>query len=157
MEQEQLNDIKEKLLKLSRIELAYTRDWLMEHYSIFAMEHSVKAIVSIIYDVNAKYNDILNFINNIKDRSKLEIEESLFIEDEKNGSYYEWDAEEFINDLSIKEWGIFFNLLKDKYPKYKKMKELNYYEINNSFGKSGYASWEQAFYILMGIKENPIN
>ena len=75
MEQEQLDNIKERLKNMTRIELAYTRNWLMDHYSILAMEHNVKAIVSIIDDVDANFDDIVNFLDNIKDHRKWEIEE----------------------------------------------------------------------------------
>ena len=62
-----------------------------------------------------------------------------------------------MDDLSPREWDIFFNLLKNKCPKYNVMKDWDYFEINDALGEPGYLTWEQAYYILMEIKENSIN
>ena len=123
----------------------------MNNYGIYAMGHSIKAILRIL-EFGIKFDDVIKFLDNIFDHSSWEIDESLFIEDEKSGSYFIWDAQDLMDDLSESEWDYFVEFLKKKFSKYNEMKELDFHSINDSFGEPEFPTWEEAYNILNKIK-----
>jgi hypothetical protein len=153
MEKSQLNEIEKRLNKLTRIELEYFRNWLMEHYPILGMDHDIKTIIRTMDGVDAEYIDIENMLNNIYDHSKWEIEESYFLEEEKSGYYNILDAQELMENLSEKEFDYFVNILKDKFPIYNEIKSIDYYSLNNTFGNEGFPNWNEILVILKDIKD----
>jgi hypothetical protein len=150
--EQKLDDIESKLKKLSRIELEYFRNWLMNHYPIYAMGHDIGTIMMTIDGVGVEYEEIDDLLNNINDHSKWEIEESYFLEEEKSGYYTLLEAQELMENLSGEECEIFINTLKEKFPIYEKDEIVNTYQANDSFGKDGYPTWEEALAILKEIK-----
>ena len=156
MKKNQLEEIEAKLKTLSRIELAYFRDWLINHYPILGMEHNIEVIIDTIDGVGAEYDDIINMLKNIADHSKWEIEESIYIEEENDGTYFVYDVQEILEDFSVNEREHFEQILRKKYPIYKNKKELDWYFTSYSFGENDYPSWKEAFAILkeMKLKDN---
>jgi len=152
MDQEQIINIEDKLKKLSRIELEYFRNWLMEHYPIYAMAHDIDTIIMTIDGVGAEYEDINNLLLNINDHSKWEIEEAYFLEEEKSGYYVIIEAQELMENLSENEYEKFIDILKEKYPIYEKEKIFDFYQINNTFGKDNFPKWEEVLTMLKEIK-----
>jgi len=141
-------EIENILKKLARMELEYFRNWLMNHYEIFALGHSIEILIDIIDELEIEHKDIIDFLKTITDHSKWEIDESEFIEEEKSGCYTIWDTQELLEKLSEKESERFINILKEKYPVYNNIDNLTYFELEDSFGKENYPSWEEAFVIL---------
>jgi hypothetical protein len=153
MNKEQLDEIESKLKTLSRIELEYFRDWLMDHYPIMGMDHDIDTIIMTMDGVGAEYKDINNLLLNINDHSKWEIEESYYLEEEKSGYYIILEVQELMENLSDNEYELFIKALKEKYPIYEKENITRLDIINNTFGKNNYAKWEEALVVLKEIKE----
>jgi len=152
MNEEQLDEIESKLKKLSRIELEYFRDWLMNHYDIFGMDHDIATILMTIDGVGAEYEDINNLLINIGDHNKWEIEESVYLEEERSGYYTILEAQELMENLSQNEYVLFVKTLHEKYPIYGKENITGFFQINNTFGQKDFATWEEALLILKEIK-----
>ena len=157
MKKYQLDEIETILKKLTRIEFAYFRDWLMAHYPIMALAHNIDVIIETIDGVGAEYNDVINILNNIGDHSKWEIEESIYIEEENDGTYFIYDVQEILENFSEKERKFFEQILRKKYPIYKNKKELDWYFTTYSFGETDYPSWKEAFSMLKEIKSGVNN
>jgi len=153
MNKEQLDEIESKLKKLSRIELEYFRDWLMDHYPIMGMDHDIDTIIMTMDGVGVEYKDINNLLLNINDHSKWEIEESYYLEEEKSGYYLILEVQELMENLSDNEYELFMKALIEKYPIYEKENIDRLDIINNTFDKNNYAKWEEALVILKEIKE----
>ena len=153
MDKEQIDEIEIKMKKLSRIELEYFRDWLMDHYDILGMDHDIDTILMTMDGVGAEYKEINNLLININDHSKWEIEESYYLEEEKRGYYTIIETQELMENLSESEYELFEKTLKEKYPIYVKEKIDNYLQINNTFGKDNFPKWEEALVILKEIKQ----
>ena len=151
MEKEELEIIRKRIEKLTRMELAYMREWMMNRYDIISMDHHISSIPITLDTVDAEFKEIDNFLNEVKNHSKWEVDESVFIEAEKKGTFIEWDTDSLMARLSDEEWGIFYNRLKSKYPKYEEMHDWSYNKISDSFGVNGFSSWEEAYNILKDI------
>ena len=118
MNKEQLDDIEEKLKKLSMIEIAYFREWLMNNYPILGMNYNIGTIINTIDGVGAEHDDINKLLGNIHDHSKWEISEEIFLEDERNGYFKIIQVDEGVDALTDKEREYFWNLLEKRYPDY---------------------------------------
>jgi predicted RNA-binding Zn-ribbon protein involved in translation (DUF1610 family) len=84
MEDKQYNDIEERVFKLTQVELAYFRNWLMNHYPILGLDFDVYTILSTMDGVEANYEDVDNLLKDIHDHSKWEIDESKILKFLKN-------------------------------------------------------------------------
>jgi hypothetical protein len=152
MERNQLNEIEKRLEKLTRIELEYFRNWLMDHYPILGMAHDIGTIIDTMDGVGSEYKDVDNMLNHIHDHNQWEIEESYFVEEEKSGYYIILDTQEIMENLSVKSWNIFVNILIEKYPIYNTIKSVDLFSINDSLGKDGFPKWIEIFEMLKNIK-----
>ena len=155
---EKLKKEQENILKkLSRIELEYFRNWLMNHYDIFALEHNITSYIDIIDEVDAEHKDIINFLKKIHDHSKWEIDEKEFIDEENSGYYVILDVQESMENLSPIEYERFTRILLEMYPAYKDMNDLDFFKINNSFGEENYPTWDEALKILKKVESWEMN
>jgi len=148
MKQEQYDEIENILNTLSLMEIDYLRNWLMDIYPIYEMDHDVDTIIMIMEDFDVKYNDVKKILDNIKDQKKWVLDVSYFIENEKKGYYRVIEAQQIIDHLSEKDFDKYLNYLKEKYPIYKEEKYSDYILINNSFGNDNHPKWDEIYNIV---------
>jgi len=151
MNKEQLDDIEEKLKKLPMIEIEYLRDWLMNHYPIIGMAHDIGTIIITIDGVDAEYNDINKLLLNIHDHSQWEIDEELYLEDERNGCFKIIQIENGVDALTDKEREYFWDLLEKRYPDYWESKVF-YQCIHGTSDIKGHPTVDDILSILEHIK-----
>lgn len=89
MNEVQLKEVENKIKQLSNIERGYFRELLMQNYTIYAMAYDVRTMVDVIDGVGVTYEKFWKLIEGIHDHSTWTIDESLFIQDEKDGIYDE--------------------------------------------------------------------
>jgi len=149
MKQEEIDEIEKILEPLSIMEIDYFRNWLMEKYPIYAMDHAICTILDTMDGVGAEYNDVMNILKNIKDQSKWELDISYFIENEKSGYYRIIEAQQIIDKLTEIDFENFKSYLREKYPIYNTIKYIDYYETyNNTFGQDNYPKWDEIYEIV---------
>ena len=153
MEQEKKDEIKRKLEKITRIERRYFMDWLMDNYPIYYIRQDNHSIMMAIDYSGAKYKKINDFLNNITDHSKWEIDENIYIKAEKDGLFIIPDTNELISELTEKENNYFIHLLKEKFPIYNEFESMDYLKLTNSFDKEGYPKYIEVLEILKEIKK----
>ena len=82
MTEEQKNEIITELKKLSKIEIAYLRELIMENLSYIALGYTLNDIIRILdWSFRSDYEIYIKLLNNITDHSKWSINESIFIEE----------------------------------------------------------------------------
>ena len=151
MEQEKLNEVEKRLEKLTRIELEYFRDWLMNHYPIYGMDHDIGTIIGTMDGVGAKYEEIDSMLRTISDHSKWEIEESVYKEEEESGYYRMIELEIELDNLSKNEWVYFEDILEKRYPGY--VGSTNYYiYVKGTSGGEGEPTVEEVFEVIKEVK-----
>ena len=90
MSDEQKIEIINELKKLSKIEIAYLRELIMQNLSYMALGYTINDIIGILdWSFESDYEIYKKLLINITDHSKWSIEESIFIEEEKTGLYDE--------------------------------------------------------------------
>jgi hypothetical protein len=152
MKIEQIDEIEKRLETLPRIELEYFRNWLMNHYPILALAHDIGTIISTMDDVGAEYNEIDDLLKTIKDHSKWEIEESYFLEEERNGYYKMIELEIEVDKLTKKEYEHLIELLNKYFPGYVDSPSFRNYVIGSS-RKEGDPTVDDIFNLLEKIEK----
>jgi len=154
-EEAQLDDIANRLEELTRIELEYFRDWLMNHYPIFAMAHDIGTIIQTIEGVGADYDEIDSMLKDINDHSKWEIEESVYIEEEKSGYYQQIELDIELDNLEENEWAYIEELLEKRHPGYIGSSNKNlYYRLSDTSGEDGEPTVEEVLEIIKEAREH---
>jgi len=84
-----MNEIENKLEKLTKTELLCFRHLLMDDYPIYSMGYDIGTIMHTIDGVGATFDEINKLLEIVKDHTKWQIPESVYIKDIENGVYDE--------------------------------------------------------------------
>jgi polyhydroxyalkanoate synthesis regulator phasin len=82
-----LNEIKDKIKILTKIELLFLRDLIKNYYQIFAMGYSIKMIMYTIDLVGGSIEEINEFLEIVHDHSKWEEYEAEYKKEIEDGFY----------------------------------------------------------------------